>query len=232
MRPSALAQPLTVMESLPDPPITRKRWSMFFWQITFIRLGSNGSPVSSTLKTLSGLLIRLFSSSVSLTSSNHYSRTVAFAELLALAAFSCSGRRVVSVGCLFVKPASQSWVGKVACFALMTASFIQGELGRSGTTFSFSGACLFRRPRRVALYRSRRSSTPSGEPITRRDWAISARNSDLSMPLTFLHFTTLRGTRGLKRSVPIVSKKWSDMYRLSTLTEVTSVMTTNKTHKE
>ena len=55
----------------------------------------------------------------------------------------------------------------LACFALMTASFIQGELGRSGTTFSFSGACLFRRPRRVALYRSRRSSTPSGEPITR-----------------------------------------------------------------
>ena len=41
------------------------------------------------------------------------------------------------------------------------------ELGRSGTTFPFSGACLFRRPRRVALYRSRRSSTPSGEPITR-----------------------------------------------------------------
>ena len=106
----------------------------------------------------------------------------------------------------------------------MTASFIQGELGRSGTTFSFSGACLFRRPRRVALYRSRRSSTPSGEPITRGDWAISAPNSDLSMPLTFLHFTTLRGTRGLERSVPIVSKKWSDMYRLSTLTEFTSVL--------
>ena len=117
----------------------------------------------------------------------------------------------------------------LACFALMTASFIQGELGRSGTTFSFSGACLFRRPRRVALYRSRRSSTPSGEPITRGDWAISARNSDLSMPLTFLHFTTLRGTRGLERSVSIVSKKWSDMYRLSTLTEVTSVLALHKT---
>ena len=72
----------------------------------------------------------------------------------------------------------------LACgFTLMTASFIQGELGRSGTTFSFSGACLFRRPRRVALYRSRRSSTPSGEPITRGDWAISARNSDSSETL-------------------------------------------------
>ena len=109
------------------------------------------------------------------------------------------------------------------------SSFIQGELGRSGTTFSFSGACLFRRPRRVALYRSRSSPTPSREPITRGDWAISARNSDLSMPLTFLHFTTLLGTRGLERSVPIVSKKWSDMYRLSTLTEVTSVLALHKT---
>ena len=28
----------------------------------------------------------------------------------------------------------------LACFALMAASFIQGELGRLGTTFSFSGA--------------------------------------------------------------------------------------------
>ena len=117
----------------------------------------------------------------------------------------------------------------LACFALMTASFIQGELGLSGTTFSFSGACLFRRPRRVALYRSRRSSAPSGEPVTRGDWAILARNSDLLMPLTFLHFITFRGNRGLEGSVPIVSKKWSDMYMLSTLTEITSVLGLDKT---
>ena len=113
----------------------------------------------------------------------------------------------------------------LACFTLMTASLIQGELGWSGTTFSFCGACLFRRPRKVALYRSRRSSTPSGEPIARADWAISAQNSDLSMPSRFLHFTT----RGLEKLVPIVSKKWSDMYRLSALTEVTSVLALHKT---
>ena len=108
-------------------------------------------------------------------------------------------------------------------------SLFYPRLGRSGTTFPFSGACLFRRPRRVALYRSRRSSAPSGKPVTRGDWAILARNSDLLMPLTFLHFITFRGNRGLEGSVPIVSKKWSDMYMLSTLTEITSVLGLDKT---
>ena len=107
---------------------------------------------------------------------------------------------------------------RLACFALMTASSTQAEFVQAGTTFSPSGACLFKRSRRVALYRSTRLSMLLEGSVTRGDWARSSRNCDLSMPFTRLHFTTFCGPHGLERSVPIMRKKWSDKYTFFTIT--------------
>lgn len=110
--PSAEQQPLTVIWSLPEPPITLKSCRTPFWHKTFDFEASRGNPVSSTLNILEESFKMPFASQTSRKSLKKSSKISLLVIALTLVFFSCSGFLCDKFGCLASKSCIQSSPGQ------------------------------------------------------------------------------------------------------------------------